>query len=94
MSPRMLSFVTRREKADRYFSNTLSLILPILPLMPKELFANTPPLELAFSLADGPRSVVHSSFRDRSESLGRAGKTWPKAQLYKAEQAMRWTHGW
>lgn len=33
-------------------------------------------------------------FQDRSETLGRAGKTWPDIRLESAEQAMRWTYGW
>ncbi|RSH91311.1 hypothetical protein EHS25_009610 [Saitozyma podzolica] len=75
-------------------NNTLTMLLPILPLMPDELFTQDPPVELAFSMSDGPRGMVHNTVRDRSESLGRAGKVWPKAQLYKAEQNMRWTYGW
>lgn len=75
-------------------SNTLNLILPILPTMPAEMFKANPPLEVAFSLADGPRSMVHGSYFKRSEAFGRSLKTWPKAQLHKAEQSMRWTWGW
>jgi hypothetical protein len=66
----------------------------MLPLMPPELFTQDPPFEMAFTLNDGPISVVHDTFKERSEKLGRAGKVWPKAQLDKAEQGMRWTHGW
>jgi hypothetical protein len=50
------------------------MLLPILPLMPDELFTQDPPVELAFSMSDGPRGMVHNTVRDRSESLGRAGK--------------------
>ncbi|KAK4683682.1 hypothetical protein P7C73_g6549, partial [Tremellales sp. Uapishka_1] len=75
-------------------NNTLTLLLPILPLLPAELFTMDPPLELAFSSDDGPRGMVHSAFREHSEALGKAGKVWPKAQLEKAEQGMRWTYGW
>lgn len=75
-------------------SNTLELFLPMLPLMPPELFTMNPPFEMVFSLNDGPRSVVHDGFKQRSRALGQAGKLWPKAQLFKQEQEMEWTHGW
>ncbi|WVR05243.1 hypothetical protein IAU60_002255 [Kwoniella sp. DSM 27419] len=75
-------------------NNTLKVILPILPLMPKELFEMDPPLEIPFSFDDGPRGLVHDTFRAKSEALATAGKTWSEAQLERAEQAMRWTYGW
>ena len=55
-------------------SNTLELLLPILPLLPQAMFEQDPPLELAFNIDDAPSGMVHSSFRDRGETLGRAGK--------------------
>ncbi|WWD15888.1 hypothetical protein CI109_100312 [Kwoniella shandongensis] len=75
-------------------NNTLTLLLPILPLLPAELFTANPPVELPFSFDDGPRGMVHNTFREKSEALARAGKVWPQAQLDKAEQSMRWTYGW
>jgi len=33
-----------------------------------------PPLELAFSIDDGPRGMVHNDLRERSEALAWAGK--------------------
>ncbi|KAE8538024.1 hypothetical protein D1P53_006091 [Cryptococcus gattii VGV] len=75
-------------------NNTLSLLLPLLPLMPEEMFSQNPPLELAFSIDDGPRGMVHNTFRERSEALARSGRLWSEAQLHQAEQAMRWTYGW
>ncbi|WRT67118.1 uncharacterized protein IL334_004084 [Kwoniella shivajii] len=79
---------------DHRCNNTLSLILPILPLLPKELFTMKPPLVIPFSIDDGPRGMVHNSFREKAESLAKRGKAWPKAQLDKAEQSMKWTFGW
>lgn len=58
----------------RGYSNTLSLLLPLLPLMPEEMFSQIPPLELAFSIDDGPRGMVHNTFRERSEVLARSGR--------------------
>nr|AAR84598.1 Cap4p [Cryptococcus neoformans var. neoformans] len=55
-------------------NNTLSLLLPLLPLMPEKMFSHNPPLELAFSTEDGPRGLVHNTFRERSENLARAGR--------------------
>ncbi|RXK36431.1 hypothetical protein M231_06275 [Tremella mesenterica] len=75
-------------------NNTLSLLLPIFPLMPKEMFHLDPPLEILFAVDDAPRGMVHHSFRERGEALGRAMKLWPATALHKAEQAMRWTYGW
>ncbi|KAK8869838.1 hypothetical protein IAR55_000406 [Kwoniella newhampshirensis] len=75
-------------------NNTLTLLLPILPVLPEEIYEADPPVELAFSIDDGPRGMVHNTFREKSEALGRAGKVWPQAQLDKAEQSMRWTYGW
>ncbi|WVQ98701.1 hypothetical protein IAU59_005832 [Kwoniella sp. CBS 9459] len=75
-------------------NNTLTLILPILPLLPKEIFEMNPPLEIPFSYDDGPKGMVHNTFREKAEALARAGKVWPEAQLHKAEQSMRWTYGW
>nr|XP_019013499.1 uncharacterized protein I206_01567 [Kwoniella pini CBS 10737]OCF52280.1 hypothetical protein I206_01567 [Kwoniella pini CBS 10737] len=75
-------------------NNTLTLLLPILPLLPDELFSMKPPLEIAFSSDDGPRGMVHNTFREKAESLAKSGTTWPKGQLDKAEQSMRWTYGW
>lgn len=75
-------------------SNTLELYLPMLPLMPEEMFTMDPPFEMAFSLGDGPRSVVHHNFKEKSETLAKAGKVWSKSDLAKAEHDMRWTHGW
>nr|WVH01970.1 glycosyl transferase family 90 protein [Naematelia aurantialba] len=75
-------------------NNTLSLLLPILPLMPPAMFTQNPPLEVVFSIDDGPRCLMHDSFRERSESLGRQMKLWSPPQLVAAENAMRWTYGW
>ncbi|OXG32358.1 hypothetical protein C367_01126 [Cryptococcus neoformans Ze90-1] len=75
-------------------NNTLTLLLPLLPLMPEEMFSQTPPVELAFSIDDGPRGMIHNTFRERSEALARAGRLWPESQLQQAEQVMRWTYGW
>ncbi|KIR74135.1 hypothetical protein I310_01732 [Cryptococcus deuterogattii CA1014] len=55
-------------------NNTLSLLLPLLPLMPEEMSNQNPPLELAFSVDDGPRGMVHNTFRERSEALARSGR--------------------
>lgn len=55
-------------------SKTLTLLLPILPLFPDALFIQDPPLELAFSADDGPRGMVHSDLRERSEPIALAGK--------------------
>ncbi|WVQ71619.1 hypothetical protein IAR50_001159 [Cryptococcus sp. DSM 104548] len=75
-------------------NNTLSFLLPVLPLLPPDIFTLTPPLEIAFSTDDGPRGMVHNNFREKSEALAKAGRVWPDAQLQQAEQAMRWTYGW
>ncbi|ORY33787.1 glycosyl transferase family 90-domain-containing protein [Naematelia encephala] len=75
-------------------NNTLSLLLPILPLMPPEMFTQKPPLEVVFSIDDGPRCLMHDNFRERSESLGRQMKLWSPPQLVAAENAMKWTYGW
>ncbi|ODO03427.1 hypothetical protein L198_02274 [Cryptococcus wingfieldii CBS 7118] len=75
-------------------NNTLSYILPILPLLPPDILTLNPPLEIAFSTDDGPRGMVHNSFREKSEALARAGRVWPDGQLHQAEQSMRWTYGW
>ncbi|WVQ70107.1 uncharacterized protein L199_008332 [Kwoniella botswanensis] len=75
-------------------NNTLTLLLPILSLLPEELFKMNPPLELPFSSDDGPRGMVHNTFREKAENLGRSGNVWPMNQLNKAEQSMRWTYGW
>nr|XP_019042714.1 hypothetical protein I302_08420 [Kwoniella bestiolae CBS 10118]OCF21644.1 hypothetical protein I302_08420 [Kwoniella bestiolae CBS 10118] len=75
-------------------NNTLTLLLPILSLLPEELFKMNPPLELPFSSDDGPRGMVHNTFREKAENLARSGKVWPMNQLNKAEQSMRWTYGW
>ncbi|WWC61152.1 uncharacterized protein I303_103731 [Kwoniella dejecticola CBS 10117] len=75
-------------------NNKLTLLLPILSLLPDDLFTMDPPLEIAFSSDDGPRGMVHNTFREKAESLAKSGKTWPQAQLDKAEQSMRWTYGW
>lgn len=42
--------------------------------MPEKMFSHNPPLELAFSTEDGPRGLVHNTFRERSENLARAGR--------------------
>ena len=55
-------------------SNTLVLLLPILPYLPEAFFHHSPPVSVVFSNDDRPLGMVHSSFRDRSESLGRSGK--------------------
>jgi len=36
-------------------SNTLNLILPILPKLPPEFFTMDPPLKMVFNADDGPR---------------------------------------
>jgi hypothetical protein len=55
-------------------SNTLGLMLPFLSLLPEEMFTQNSPFEIAFDDADGPRGMVHSGFRDKSEALAKAGK--------------------
>lgn len=42
------------------------------------------------------RDCAHVSreFQDRSETLGRKGKTWPDLRLESEEQSQRWTYGW
>ncbi|WVQ78122.1 hypothetical protein IAT38_000203 [Cryptococcus sp. DSM 104549] len=75
-------------------NNTLSLLIPILPYLPAELFTQDPPLEMAFSIEDGPAGMVHDTFREKSKALAKAGRTWPEMQLTQAEQSMRWTYGW
>lgn len=42
--------------------------------MPEEMFSQIPPVELAFSIDDGPRGMIHNTFRERSEALARAGR--------------------
>lgn len=39
-------------------SNTLNLMLPILPKFPDDFFNRDPPLEMLFNTDDGPRSMV------------------------------------
>lgn len=39
-------------------SNTLHLILPILPRLPDEFFTQDPPLQMVFNADDGPRGQV------------------------------------
>lgn len=70
------------------------MLLPIMPLLPAEIFTQSPPLELVFSYSDGPEQQVHNNFRERNEALVRAGKTWSRAQLQAAEAKMGWTWGW
>jgi hypothetical protein len=55
-------------------SNTLTLLLPMLPTLPSEIFQMNPPLELAFSIDDGPRGMVHNDVRERAEAYAKAGK--------------------
>ncbi|WVQ78070.1 hypothetical protein IAT38_000151 [Cryptococcus sp. DSM 104549] len=75
-------------------NNTLSLLLPILPLLPAQLFTQNPPLEMAFTNHDGPGGMVHDTFREKSEMLAVQGQLWNVTELQKAEKDMRGTHGW
>ena len=61
-------------KIDTDTSNTLSLLLPVLSLMPDELFTANPPVEIIFTKGDGPMGMVHYELQERAETLGRAGK--------------------
>lgn len=40
------------------FSNTLSLLLPVLKVLPEEFFTMDPPLTMVFNTDDGPRGLV------------------------------------
>lgn len=53
-----------------------------------------PPFEMAFSMDDGPRYVIHDSLRQQSVALAMAGQVWEADELEKAEKAMGWTYGW
>lgn len=70
------------------------MLLPIIPLLPPQLFTQDPPLEITFTYSDGPEQQVHNNFRERSEALARAGKTWSKAQLTAIQNTMAYTWGW
>ncbi|KAL1405284.1 hypothetical protein Q8F55_008911 [Vanrija albida] len=75
-------------------NNTITLLAPLLPKFPQEMFSMDPPFTMVFNAHDGPNGMVHRSFQDRAEAMGRSGKVWQDGQLSNIESSMRNTNGW
>lgn len=69
------------------------LIEPILQWFPKPP-RGTSSYKIHFHGHDGPGYQAHHAVRDKSRRLAEAGKLWKLPELFRLEQAERWTYGW
>lgn len=69
------------------------LLEPILQWFPKPP-AGTSSSKLHFHGNDGPSFQAHHAVHSKSRQLAEVGKQWKLSELFRLEQAERWTYGW